>query len=103
MEIIEPRRQQLPNTTTVLVLGILSLVLNGLIGLILGIIGASLASRGMTLYNENPDAYFGYGQLNAGRVMSIIGIVKNVVCVIAVIVMLSLFGTAMFAAIASSF
>ncbi len=70
-------KQQLPNSTTVLVLGICSIVFAGCfgIGTILGIIGLVLASKGRKLNAENPELYDGYGSLNAGFIMSIIGIV----------------------------
>lgn len=67
---------QLPNSTAVLVLGICSLVFGCfIVGLILGIVGLVLAGKGMKLYKANPDMYEGYGALNAGRIMSIIGVI----------------------------
>jgi hypothetical protein len=68
-------KQPLPNAVAVLVLGICSIVINcyGL-GLILGIIGLALASQGRRLYKENPNEYIGWGNLNAGYIMSIIGV-----------------------------
>jgi hypothetical protein len=69
-------KQQLPNATAVLVLGICSIVFGCLfVGLVLGIIGIALSSKGRTLYRESPELYDGYGSLNAGFVMSIIGTV----------------------------
>jgi hypothetical protein len=69
------RREQIPNGTTVLVLGICSIVLTCfLVGLILGIIGLALGNKSRRLYVENPDRYDGYGSLNAGWIMSIIGV-----------------------------
>lgn len=72
----------LPNSTAVLVLGILSIVLcfcYGIIGLILGIIALSLAGKDMRLYNANPQAYTqsSYNNLKAGRVCAIIGTVLS--------------------------
>lgn len=67
---------QLPNSTAVLVLGICSLVFGCfIVGLILGIVGLVLAGKGMKLYKANPDMYEGYSALNAGRIMSIIGVI----------------------------
>ena len=65
----------LPNATAVLVLGICSIVFGCIviIGLTLGIIGLVLSGKGRKMYKENPNAYDGYGQLNAGFIMSIIG------------------------------
>lgn len=68
-------KQHLPNSTAVLVLGICSIVFGCFfIGLILGIIGISMSSKGRKLYKANPDLYEGNGMLNAGWLMSIIGI-----------------------------
>lgn len=69
-------KQTLPNSTAVLVLGICSLVFGCFfVGLILGIIGIVLAGKGRKLYAEDPTLYEGYGALNAGFIMSIIGTV----------------------------
>ena len=67
-------KQQLPNATATLVLGILSIVTGCIfIGLILGIIGLVISSKDKKMYDQNPQAYDGYGSLNAGRILSIIG------------------------------
>ena len=69
-------KETLPNSTAVLVLGICSIVFGCFfIGLILGIIGLSLAKKGRKMYSDNPSLYEGYGALNAGWIMSIIGII----------------------------
>lgn len=68
------QKQQLPNATAVLVLGICSIVFSCLgIGLVLGIIGLVLSSKGRKMYRENPSLYEGNGSLTAGFVTSIIG------------------------------
>jgi hypothetical protein len=72
---MEQIKQQLPNAATTLVLGILSIVLGcGVIGLVLGIIGLVISKEGKAMYEKNPGDYSGWGNLNAGRIMSIIGI-----------------------------
>jgi hypothetical protein len=72
-------KQNLPNSTAVLVMGILSIVLTCLygLGLVLGIIGLVLGNKGKKIYKSNPELYSGYGNLNAGWTMSIIGVVLN--------------------------
>lgn len=66
--------QSLPNSTAVLVLGILSILCSCFfVGLLLGIIGIVMAGKGRKLNKENPGVYGGAGALNAGYVMSIIG------------------------------
>lgn len=86
MDSIE-NKQQLPNATAVLVLGILSLVFcwcYGFVGLVLGIIAVVLASAPLKVYRENPDAYteVSYKNLKAGRICGIIGIVMAVFVVL---------------------
>jgi len=67
-------KQQLPNATAVLVLGICSIVFGCFfVGLILGIIGIVLSGKGRKLYKDDPTLYDGYGSLNAGFIMSIVG------------------------------
>lgn len=69
-------KKKLPNAVAVLVLGICSIVLGCLfVGLVLGIVGLSLSGSGRRLYHENPDQYEGFGMLNAGFIMSIIGVI----------------------------
>jgi CO dehydrogenase/acetyl-CoA synthase alpha subunit len=85
MEVIN-QKQSLPNASATLILGILSIVLGcGILGLVLGIIGLVISKDGKDLYMHNPDAYSGYGNLNAGRIMSIIGIVIGGITIIWVI------------------
>lgn len=71
-------QQQLPNSTAVLVLGIISIVgcfCYGIIGLILGIIALVLASKANTLIEQNPGTYSesSVKNMKAGRVCAIIG------------------------------
>jgi hypothetical protein len=79
MEVISPQpiqKKVLPNSGAILVLGILSLVpFCVLIGFVLGIIGLVMSKEVKLMYEKNPDAYIGYSNLNAGRILCIIGIV----------------------------
>jgi hypothetical protein len=68
----------LPNSTAVLVLGIVSIVLccaYGIIGLANGIVALVLSNKGKKMYEENPDLYTlaSYNNLKAGRVCAIVG------------------------------
>ena len=88
----------LPNSTAVLVLGILSLVMcfcYGIIGLILGIIGLSMAGKDLQRYKMNPNAYTisSYNNLKAGRVCSIIGIILSGLYFIIIIIYLIAVGS----------
>lgn len=70
-------KRQLPNATTVMVLGILSIVTcfcYGIIGIVLGIIALVLAKKDMQLYQADPEGYDNYSNLNTGRICAIIGI-----------------------------
>lgn len=72
-------KEELPNSTTVLVLGILSIILcwcYGLFGFILGVIAIALSSNSRKMYAENPDKYdvSSFKNLNAGRICAIIGV-----------------------------
>lgn len=81
-------KRNLPNGTTVLILGILSIITCccwGFIGLILGIIALVLAKKDLVLYNENPELYLNYSNLKIGRTLAIIGIVLSAIALIAVI------------------
>jgi hypothetical protein len=85
MEVVTPQPQQktmLPNSSATLVLGILSIVLGCGFGLVLGIIGLAISKEAKQLYDKNPDAYSGYGNLNSGRVLCIIGIVLSGVSIL---------------------
>lgn len=97
-EVIDLTKKPLPNATTVLVLGILSLVLSCGIGLVLAIIGLHLSKEGWRLWKENPDGWDSYGVLNAGRIMSIIGLCLNglvlLYFIVVVLILGAVFGTA---------
>ena len=89
-----------PNSTGVLVLGILSIVLcfcYGLVGLILGIIALILSSKGNALYKANPDAYTlsSYNNLKAGKICGIIGLILSSLYLIVIVIYLVVLGTAL--------
>lgn len=83
----------LPNATAVLVLGICSIVFSCMfVGLICGIIGIVLAGKGRKMYKESPASYEGWGQLNAGWIMSIIGMCLSGLYVIYWIIVVAIVG-----------
>lgn len=75
-------QQALPNSTAVLVLGILSIVFFlcyiclGIIGLTLGIIALVLANKDNKLFQSSPEKYTSssLSNLKAGKICAIIGI-----------------------------
>lgn len=73
-------KQNLPNATTSLVLGIFSIVTcicYGIIGLPLGIVAFVLGNKALKVFKENPEDYKSDGNANAGKVLGIIGIILN--------------------------
>ncbi|HEU4496452.1 MAG TPA: CCC motif membrane protein [Flavobacterium sp.] len=81
-------KQNLPNATAVLVLGILSILTCccfGIVGLIFGIVALLLARKDMKLYRESPELYSNYGNLNSGRIVAIIGVVISALTMLYII------------------
>ncbi len=74
-------QQKLPNSTLILVFGIVSIVTcccYGVLGLIFAIVALVLAAKASKVYNENPDLYTGYNNVKTGRILAIIGIILNI-------------------------
>lgn len=89
--------QILPNSTTVLVLGILSITLcfcYGIPGLVLGIIAIVLANKSNKLYLKNPTNYSesSLNNLKAGKTCAIIGLSLSSLFVICILIYVSLVG-----------
>ncbi|MCW3102356.1 MAG: hypothetical protein JWO09_796 [Bacteroidetes bacterium] len=86
--------QELPNSTAVLVLGIISLpvcfcyFLFGIPGLVLSIISLVLSNKAQVIYDENPALYTqaSYNNMKAGKICAIIGLSINAVCLIGMII-----------------
>jgi len=71
-------KQTLPNSSLILIFGILSIVgccCSGFIGLIFGIIAIVLANKATTLYNANPELYDGYHNVKTGKTLAIVGVI----------------------------
>jgi uncharacterized membrane protein len=79
--------QDLPNATTTLVLGILSIV----ICFVCGIIAYVISNKDLAMYKANPELYTesSYKNIKIGRVCSLIGIVLQVVGLIAYIFLIA--------------
>lgn len=69
--------QQLPNATATLVLGILSIV----ICFICGIIALVISNKDVRVYKANPELYdaASFNNIKAGRICAIIGIILQVI------------------------
>jgi len=92
------QNQQVPNATTVLVLGIISIVicwLYGIFGLACGIIALVLAAKGKKAYNENPGMYnaSSLGNLKAGRICAIIGTILSGLYLLIIIIAFAIVGS----------
>ncbi|SDI50805.1 CCC motif membrane protein [Winogradskyella thalassocola] len=88
-------KQQIPNGTLVLIMGILSIIgccCYGLPGLIFGIVAIILGGKATKLYMEAPESYSGFGNVKAGRIMGIIGVVLSILMVAYILWIISYFG-----------
>lgn len=100
MEITNNTQKDLPNSTTILVLGILSLIFcwcYGFIGLVLGIIAVALSNGQRRLYLESPGEYTedSYRNVNSGRTCGIIAIcIAAVIMLIAIVFFMGIFSLA---------
>ena len=96
-----PVQLQLPNSTAVLVLGILSLIFIcpyiSLIGIVLGTIALVLSGRDQSLYSHDPSKYAlsSYNNMKAGRVCAIIGLsIATLTFIISVLFIIGIIATA---------
>lgn len=78
---------QLPNATATLVLGILSIV----VCFICGIIALVISNKDIAMYKANPELYSAasYNNIKAGRVCAIIGLALQVIGIIIYIIMIA--------------
>ena len=82
-------REPLPNATTILILGILSIVVCQLLGIVALIMG----NNSIDLYKRNPGSYSAesYNNVKAGRICGIIGI-----CLLAFVIIFWIVGASIF-------
>ena len=66
--------EKLPNATAVLILGICSILF--------GCVFLALSKKPMMMYRMNPMKYVNFGALNAGRILSIIGVILGAIAII---------------------
>jgi hypothetical protein len=91
--------QVLPNSTAVLVLGIISIVgcfCYGLVGVVTSIVALVLAGKATALYTQNPGMYSeaSYKNMKAGKVCAIIGLCLSAACLIGMIIYICILGAA---------
>lgn len=88
-------KEKLPNATLILILGIVSIVgccCYGFPGLISGIIALVLANKATDVYKLAPDNYSDYGNVKAGKIMGIIGIVLSLMFIAYLVWVISFIG-----------
>jgi hypothetical protein len=96
-----PRQQEdAPNATAVLVLGIISIVTSwcyGFLGIILGIIALAISSSSRRAIKLDPNKYTesSVKNLNAGRIMAIIGLSLGAAFILFVILYFMIIGAAL--------
>ena len=87
--------QKLPNSTLVLVLGIISILgccCYGIIGLVCGIVGLVLAKKDEALYLANPTLYTDFQTLKTGKILCYVGIVLSALTVIYMVILIMTVG-----------
>lgn len=88
-------KQILPNSTLILVMGILSIIgccCYGLPGIIFAIVAIVLSTKPTKLYKTSPEDYTGYGNVKAGKIMGIIGLVFSLLFILFIIWIILFFG-----------
>ncbi|WP_310991684.1 CCC motif membrane protein [Aequorivita marina] len=87
-------KQKLPNSTLILVFGIISIVTcccYGL-GLIFGVVAIVMAGTATKIYMQDPELYTGFQNVKTGKILSIIGIVLSVIYLVYTIYLFSTLG-----------
>ncbi|MDT0685830.1 CCC motif membrane protein [Autumnicola psychrophila] len=88
-------KEQLPNSTLVLIFGILSIVgccCYGVLGAIFGVMAIVIAKRAQQVYESNPELYTGYQNVKTGKILGIIGLVVSVLYIALIVVVLIIYG-----------
>ncbi len=86
------QRETLPNAQTILIMGILSIVFAGLIGMILAIITLSQAKKPMEMIRQYPGRYNGESNVKIGRVLAIISLALLGLIVVVLVLVLAVVG-----------
>lgn len=88
-------KPSLPNSTLILVFGILSILTCccwGILGLIFGVLALMMAKKARETYLAEPDMYKGYNNVKTGRILGIIGIVLSVIYLVLTIIAIAIYG-----------
>jgi hypothetical protein len=83
-------QQPLPGASTVMTMGIISIVGSfvccGPFAAIFSIIGLTKARTAEKLYHENPDQYTDYSNVKTGRILSYIGLALSLISLVLLII-----------------
>lgn len=95
------QQETLPYSTSILVLGILSIVTcwcYGIVGIVLGIIALVQAKKATESYGANPGKYSvsSYNNMKAGKVCAIIGLIISSCYFLMIIIYFVFLGTILF-------
>ncbi|WP_026935349.1 CCC motif membrane protein [Christiangramia echinicola] len=88
-------KRELPNSTLILVFGILSIIgccCYGVAGVIFGIIALVMSKRAIEIYSADPELYTGYNNVKTGRILAIIGLVLSALSLISTIAAVIMYG-----------
>lgn len=94
-------KKPLPNADLILVFGICSIIgclCYGIVGLGLGITALVLGNKAKKLFDENPEKWTNYSNVNAGRICAIIGIIMSGIFILFWIIYIIFFASMIFAA-----
>jgi len=81
-------KQTLPNSTLILVFGILSILgccCYGVLGIIFAIVAMVMAKKATAIHNENPELYTGFQNVKTGKILAIIGLILSIIYLVYVI------------------
>jgi len=90
------QQQKLPNATTVLILGILSVITcccYGITSIIFSIIALIMANKDLALYNASPELYSNYDHLKIGRILAFVGLGFGALYMLYMIVVFVFYGS----------
>ena len=87
----------IPNSTAILVLGIISIptcICYGIIGIVIGIIALALAGKAKKIYMESPEQYTlqSFNNMKAGKICAIIGTILSSLWLVYYIFLIAIIG-----------
>ncbi|MGB5943174.1 MAG: CCC motif membrane protein [Leeuwenhoekiella sp.] len=88
-------QQKLPNSTLVLVFGILAILgtcCYGVPGFIFAILAIVLGNKAIKIYNENPDLYTDVSNAKTGKILGIVALVLSTIAIIGIIAVIAFIG-----------